>query len=726
MLAYTGFRGKSLSLTVILAVSLVAGLTFPGQAQAASLDAASLWTDFSHYTLIARPKLAGHSAQALLKKVNASELLDIVEASDYADNYEDILVRAAKYTDLHDVAIKLKKEIMDAQIARARDPKRISKNIALLDQGRRAYINAVSRLKGAGQFAAPQLLAALMDPGQASVHPYILNAMIAIGRPMVRPLSAALVHLNGATLEQVAQVLAEIGYPAALPALSQMAHNKKLSGNSRQVVQKAYSQLLGHSDKQLRNMDTAHLYVRAGQEAYSMETNGQTIEGFSPSDNKGVVWLYNSTLGLVPVAVPKDIYGDVLAMRAAKKALSLSPDINAALSLWLMANLRRENHLRPGQKDPTYGQDMHPAEFYAMLAGPMRLNDVLVEALRDRDSQLALDAIDALQKTAGVNALSGNKDSRRPLIVSMSYPDKKVRFNAAVALASANPQKKFIGYKLVVPTLASAIRSTGAKYAIVLASSLQRRNDLAAWLNKMGYETLTSSSLAGISKAISQRPGIDLIVTDLPVNQVDNMYRHAQGNVKLVAVPVLALTLADNQSHFKIEFGSSSPIYAVSVTDQKSFEKAVQSVLKEYSPASLSDQQRTQFAIKALSLLRQIAFSHAVYNVTLAEPVLIEAVTDQRAQVAKAAAGVLALINNPQAQQALAKRALGAEGSMQLFMLAKLSESATHWGNLLTNKQVKQISKLVDSAKGKLAMAAAQAQGALALPTSSAVKLILK
>ena len=55
----------------------------PGWAQ--EQNAAQWWTDFNHYVLIARPDLAQAAGQNLLDKVDAQQLLDAVEASDYAD-----------------------------------------------------------------------------------------------------------------------------------------------------------------------------------------------------------------------------------------------------------------------------------------------------------------------------------------------------------------------------------------------------------------------------------------------------------------------------------------------------------------------------------------------------------------------------------------------------------------------------------------------------------------
>ena len=715
---------RTLLLLVFLSASALFGSATSALAQSQN-DPASLWADFNHYTLVARPDLAKAAGQTLLQQVDEQKLLDLVEASDYADRYQDILAQAERIKSLKSVAQKLDDEIQAARVSRARDPKRIASNIALLDQGERAYRNAVARLKGAGQYAAPQLLATLEDGSKAELHPYVIEAMNAIGKPLVPALSEALPHLQAPVMIAVAQVLANAGYPQALPALKQVSESKKTDPHARTLVAAAYKQLLAASSPSFVGMSSADLYVALGHSDYHKETIGQQPIGYDNSKHKGIVWYYNADTGLVSAAVPSPIFGDVLAMRAAKRALELSPNMDPALSLWLMANLRRADRLPAGEKDPTYGQDMRQPAFYAMLAGPERLQDVLTQALVDDDADLALDAIDALEKTAGTEALIHKNAGRRPLLEALSYPDVRVRFRAAVALAKARPNEAFTGVDRVVPVLGEAVRANGAKYALILANSQQRRNDLAAWTHALGYQTVTGNSLVNVSDDIAQLPGVDLIVVDQPIAQIKQLYGQTIRNYKLASVPILSLTSAGDQIRLESMFGQNKRMHSAVAADKSAFDNAVKAAMSDYAGTSLNKAQSTQFALTALAALRDIAWSSGVYDATDAESQVIKAVADSRTNVAEAAAGVLALIKNADAQQAIANEALNASGARQVAMLNALADSATHFGNMLTTKQADAITKLVESAQGDLAVAAAQAHGALTLPTSSAVQMIL-
>src|SRR5690606_15661084 len=76
----------------IVCLSLLMTWVSPVLGQARSPE--KLWDDFNHYVLIARPELAHAAGQALLNQVNDDQLLDIVEASDFADWLDRVKVRA--------------------------------------------------------------------------------------------------------------------------------------------------------------------------------------------------------------------------------------------------------------------------------------------------------------------------------------------------------------------------------------------------------------------------------------------------------------------------------------------------------------------------------------------------------------------------------------------------------------------------------------------------------
>lgn len=695
--------------------------------QAQQQDPAQLWADFNHYTLIARPELAAAAAQALVERVEPSALLQAVESGTYR-NWESTIERAKRVEGLAEAAGALEQKIQQARIAVARNPERIAADIQQLPETGRPYRNAVARLRAAGQYAAPQLLDALRSNENPRLHPYVMSAMVEIGQPLVAPLARALPELQPVTQGQIAQVLAEIGYPfPALPYLKQVLENEQTDPTARSTVQTAYDILLSRSDVP-RGLSAADLFLILGEMRYEQATRGEQIQGYDTSEDAGVVWEFSERAGLVPVVVPGPVYGDILAMKAARNALRLNPNLDQALSLHLTANLRRENRLPEGAQDPSYGPDMEPASFYAMLAGPQRLHDVLARALRDRNAPLALDAIEALAKTAGTDALINRGQAQQPLLRALSFPDRLVRFRAAEALANARPQESFPGSDRVVPVITEAIRPGGVRYALVLASTQERLNDLLASVGDQGFEAFGGLSLQDAASETQERPAVDLIVVDIEPQRLGSLLQQTAGDYKLGTVPIVSVTNRDRQISIEEAFGDERRLTAIADTgDAQAIGSAIEEVMTTRS-AGIDDALADELAVTALSLLRDIGIGSGgqVYQIAVAEPALITALNDNRDEVVVGAGQVLALIDSPRAQEALARVALETGGDLQIALLNSLGESATHHGNLLSEQLTDQLLQLVEKSDGDTALAAARAHGALTLPTQNAVQLIVR
>ena len=116
-------------------------------------------------------------------------------------------------------------------------------------------------------------------------------------------------------------------------------------------------------------------------------------------------------------------------------------------------------------------------------------------------------------------------------------------------------------------------------------------------------------------------------------------------------------------------------------------------------------------------------------DLTLARTSLLGALDDARPEVAKAAAGVLALLPGNEAQVGLATKAIDDKTAddLKIALFKSLATSARACGDLLDTPTVNAITKLVQStASPEVRTAAAEAFGALNLPPDQARVLILQ
>ena len=708
--------------SLVAATALFATLT-TGSAQNQDRSPQQLWNDFNHYVLIARPDLAASSGRALLQQTDPGELLDVVEAGDY-EKYEQTLDQAGDMDGVGDVAGELGSAINRARLERARDPERIRADIERLAEGQQAYANAITRLRAAGQAAVPAMLQTLTDDNRQRLQPYVTTALVAMGRPVVYPLSVALPKVDPPTQQRLARILARIGYPMPLPFLQQVIQDESTDPEVRRTLETAF-QRLAQSVASGLDDDASVLYLRLGQDQYAAQTRGGVPAGYETHEGRGLVWRYNRLAGLVSIEVPEAIFGDVLAMQSARFALDLNRRHTDALRLWLMANLRRNIHLPDGAVDPTYGNDFRPPSFYALLAGPEQLLAILGRALTDTDAPLALAALEGLDATAATEALITDAAAAGPMLRGMTYPDTAVRFEAAAVMADARPESTYEGADLVVPALAEAVRVGGAKYALVLADSRDRAGALASALEDLGFDVIGGTSLGEIRDRAEFRPGVDLMLVEASVDTVSGVLAQTRGDYRLGATPVLA-AVSESDRVLLEERAEGQPRLSVvgDEPDTQALTDAVDAALAEVQGEALTDEQARAKALRALGLLRDIGVGSSVYDLTLAEPALLRAVTDDRGEVAAAAAGVVAMLPSDAAQRALAEAAFDASGDRRVTLLNALADSATRFGNRLDAGQVEQLDAIIENADDRTAIAAARAHGALALPTQNAVEQV--
>jgi len=707
-------------LTIIAATCVLP----PASAHAQSEEVASLWSDFNHYVLIARPDLAANAGQALLDRTNPGQLLDIVEASDYTD-YSRTLDRASRMEGVSELAATVAETIERARIERSRDPQRIERNIDLLDEGERPRINATNRLTAAGPYAAPALLDVLLDPDQEDMHPYVIDAMVQIGRPLAAPLAEALSGLNPAQTAQIARVLAEIGYPLPLPHLKRKLESGELNPQATEIVQTAVDRLMSNA-KVPADADAAQLFLVLGLDQYDAQTDGRDLPGLDEANSTGLVWVYTKASGLVPIEVPRAIFGDVLAMKSAKAALDLDDSLDQALSLWLTANLRRENNLPQGQTDPSYPSQMKSPLWYATVAGPIRQTDILATALTSGDADLALDAIEALSRSAGTATLTSASGPLGALQKALAYPDRRVRFAAAFTLAAAKPAAEFPGSHRVVAVLCEAVRQSDTRYAVLLAADQDTRNQLTSTLDGLGYTTIAAAGLDGVYEPLARTPGADLLVVAGGPDRVEAVLSDVQNDYKLGSVPLIAVASASERIEINRRLPDSAMVYT---TDRAGIAGTIDTALQTLAGDPITEQEAAQYATTALGYLHDAAVaSSAVYDLADAEPVLIEALGDPREGIVVDTARVLALIDTPASQRAIARAALELTRAtpVRIALLEELAADARLYGNLLTADGQANIQSLLNEADGQLAEATAQAYGALSLPTQKATEAILK
>lgn len=721
--------------SVVLACCSVALPLFPSQSAWAQETRASVAAEpaykanvegFWHYAKIFRYDLASAEAKKILDaKPEPGELLQTFEqvAKDRNDTVDQWMLRWQQIPELRESVDPLLAILREGYALRRADQSIIEENIKRLPTSDQAYAIAIGHLRESGEIAVPLMLKYLRDPAQAQFHPFIRRALVDMGQKVISPLTASLDapmnDANQAMILTVISALSEIGYDVAVPPLAAMAQDKSMPGSVKSAARDALVRM-GAGDP--ANMNPAQLYYQIAERYYY----GKTAASANPAVAVTYFWTWDDQRGLAKVDVPTPIYGDLMAMRNARRSLQLDSSSEQALSLWLAANYGREVQLPPGATDPTRSEQTPSAHYYGVASGAKYLNAVVHRAINDRNTGVALAAVRSLQKIGGESNIfaAGQSDA---LVAAMQYPDRLVRFEAAFAAAAALPQSSFVEKERVVPILAEALSQTGQPHVVVVASE-KDRNARVQQLRDAGYVV---AGVANAQEAVAAPlPAIDaVIITDENPDDATRMIELASSTPRLQGAAVLVLTKTE-ASPFAVVAAKDVQVSVSPAGDAAAIVNALNSARARVGATPMDAETASKYALRSAELLRELAISRGqVLDLRPAEATLLQSLDDSRAEIVLAAGRVLALIKSTDAQLGLLTKASDpkTDAQVKVGMFNSLATNARFFGNLLPPDQVKVLQKAV-AAESDLAIrsAAAEAHGALNLPADEVRSLLVK
>jgi hypothetical protein len=680
--------------------------------------------DFWHYAKIAKYDLAAAEAKKLLD-ANAppGELLAAFEkvATDRQDDLFDTLFKWLNVDPMKDVTQQLIAKLHEGQQARYTDPAWIKKQVADLSINERSFERAIENLRQSGEFAAPIMIDILRDANQKNLHSQTRRGLVRLGRQVINPLVAVLETKDHETLITVMGILGDIGYDAAAPYIARIVAMK---GPGMEEVQAAGTRDLSRLGIDAQTQKPFDLFYDLAEKFYYNNSSIVPDARFPDAH----IWYWDDARGLTEKDVPPQIFSDIMSLRCSEYALKQDSSRAEAVSLWLAANNKRETDLPEGKTDATHeGPDAH---YYNVAEGTQYCNAVLARALRDRNAPVALKVVKSLQEIIGQsNMFNGTADGKQPIISAMQFPDRRVRFEAAMTLAAGLPQQSFLGQEMVVPILAEAISSTGRPNVVIVSPDMNAANSIKESL-KDSVRADTGSDPQSASAAESRLPSVDVLVIDSRKNPDAEAIMNGprvKGVSKLLIVedkssPYVPVEL-DNPLVNTLVAGTAAP-------DPAALTAAIGKARARAGSAPMTDQISEAYAQRAAKYLEQLAISRGqILDVSVAAPALMRALEDPRIEIAKSSAGVLALIPGKETQAAIAGKSLDekAGDDLKIATFKALAVSAKFWGNLLNADTTDALQKVVEThANLQVRAAAAEAQGALNLPPDRAKNLIIK
>ncbi len=689
------------------------------------------WENFLHYVRIFRLDAAESFGKAILESKPEARQVYRLTTQPGSEDAMEVLRRARANERLQPIVDQVRVLIDQGALEVRKDPAEIRRWIQMLGGTPRQYLYAMRRLIECGEYAVPQMIQTFADTKTTPLlRERLTEVLPRLGKDAVRPLLAALDSDATEVQELAARSLGKIGYPHAAAGLRELMGRK---GVLETVVSATRGALVSCAGPQAPEKPPAELFYQLAEKYYRRD---ESINPDARYDTANV-WYWQQDLGVTYRPVPRAIFNDLYAARAAQKALQHDPTFYPAVVLWLAANTRWQVNLPAGATNPFHPADAPKADHYLRSAGARYLQLLLHRTLKDGDVGVALRAIRALRETVGAENLVRQVDElggAQPLVEALTYAVREIRYEAAESLALARPQKRFTGDQLVPGALCEALRQTGTAVAVLVDGEQARRNKAKDLLRAEGYEVFDAATLGPALAEARKTGGVDLLVlaSDIRSPELGEALRQIRSGAVLSLLPVVILARAGDVVIVRgiAERDRAAAVVPEDKLDAATLKKAIADA-QARAPGGkpLPPDQATLWAVRAAGCLKLLATTrNPVYDLTEATRALIAALKDKRPEVQIAAAEALGQIRDASAQQALAALAGDAKASkeVRLATYAALAESVRQFGNQLTEAQADAIITVV-LAKGDLEIrrAAAQVLGALDLPSQKIKQLIL-
>jgi hypothetical protein len=682
--------------------------------------------DFWHAAKLGRYDAASKLAEGVLGAGAAPvDLLAAFEqvSSVRKDDLGAWTIRLLGTKELAEPMTKINAILTEGRYARRSDPKFIDQQIQRLIVNPIGYANGVDNLRSSGELAVPQLLSYLQKPQLSHFHDAVRRAIKDMGRQTLAPLVASTSMEDTATLAQVVTLLGDLGYTDTAPYLLRLVNHPAPEVKDATLIALKKLNVDAQSPADAAFYDLAQK-LHAGKSSIAADNRNPMA----------FVWFYNEKEGLNKKDVSPAIYDEVMAMRASEYALELAGSqdgtvSDSALALWLTANYKRQIEVPEGQTDATRAEGQPQAHYYGVTSGPKYLGMALNRALEAGQPATAYEIIRSFQEIVGQNNLD-IKGNGASLVSALSYPDRRVRFEAAMALAAAKPAETYEGADLVVPLLGEAVSQTGKPTVLLVLESQDRINELTAALTTAGYDVVGARTASEADAAGRSKPAVDAIIidTNLAADEVARVRQLSGATLKLKGSARVFLTLTESSSYVD-EAKASNLVNTHVGYDAASLVPLVDAARKRAGSLAMDPAVATDYATRSANLLKKLGETGGIYDLAAVKSTLLLGIEDARPEVATAVGAALATLNDVDAQRGLAVRAAVADvpSEVRASLYKSLASSAKSYGNKLNASDVAALEGIVTTeADATVRAAAAEARGALDLPASEAKNIVLQ
>ena len=532
----------------------------------------------------------------------------------------------------------------------SQSPQQIKRSIdALLSADDSLHGAAYRSLGQVGAGAVPALLTVLSAESTSQDQRQRLAVAIRqIGKPAIGPLLATLASDDFAMMEHALAGLSRSDAKAAIPYLLRPALDQSLPAPVRAAARRAIHEITG---TRISNVKSAEKILR--REVRRILTDPIAV----PEDINGEsrVWTWVPKIkAAVPQTLPRDSAALMLASWLSDDLVRLNPDDAWNRQLFHVSNLGW------GKLKSGWDQHLSPDALYGS-ANNEDLEQSLSIAMKHRLVPSAVAAAELLGKSGDLNLLCSCQGKASILASALRDPDLRIRFAAAEAILTLDPQQPFVGASDLVDTLAFVASASGDRKILLAHTRTDQTDQLSGLIRSIGFQPVVVSDGKSAIRAAHQDPDIVAVLMSETVNhapwhqalqQITFDYHSRQTPICIISRTHRLPAAEDVTDRFDTAMTYPFP------HDQETLISLLRELLPKSSTYVTTEKERQEMARRSLGWIAQLLKSrqrYAFYEFMPYEKQLVSTLGNP--SLAEPAAAALGQLATAPAQEALVELA---------------------------------------------------------------------
>ncbi len=626
-----------------------------------------------------------------------------------------IFLKLANNEKLRPASTQLLDRVNDAFRKRAVDPKYIDELLAGLAGSPQDREVSESTLYSTGSIAVPRILQRIENPGEGE-HERLIQAMITMGPQVIPALLGALESPSEYARMASIETLGWLHSKDVLPYLWYPAFAEKEPTGLKSTARESIARLLGTTTDKVvetsafgaaRELSTTATRYLAGEFPWTLRDDG-TVE----------LWTWDSQNNIL---ISKNVRPYEASLHAglsfARQALALAPEDKNYQALVVAVSLAAAKQQSGAESAlPTGPGSVHNL---ALSAGAETVSNALGLAMKSRNADAALAALEVLGQIGTPHQLFVREAQGAPVIAALNFPDRRVQFAAATTVLKIDPENRFRGSERVVSILARALQGSGMPKCLVVTSHAQRGSATAGLVGQMGYEPLvTQTGMEGF-KLATEQTDVELILLDANTIRwpLSMTLANLRADSRTAAIPIAVLgpeSVKTDVERLVARYPFTT--FVVEPLTLDGISSQLRPFLDSLATPQLTPEQRSVQTAAAAYWLAEIADcgKTGIYNLAAAEKSLSSGLNDAR--LSRELLAAMSGIGTVSAQEQLQEFSTSTkiDNATRGFAASRLARHIRRFGLLLSVERVAELEKAWRSeADPAVATALAAAVGSL-------------